>query len=209
MERRVSAECMFPIIKCTRLHFREAVVGRQCVDSDRCRCVRGSCAANAKDASAAQDVGRSETGAHFRHCARQARKKCANVKQRRFVLDVDGHLRAINNVIPESDLPLTLGLIVQTSLGPHQRYALPQCKRRELWVPGSHAAGRQRQSVGSSFWPRGRTLARSYLFLPEARGRAPAHTNDRAQEWRARRRDAALRCRLSRVERTDENAAGP
>lgn len=41
-----------------------------------------------------------------------------------FALHVDGHLRAISNVIPESDLPLTLGLIVQTSLGPHQRYAL-------------------------------------------------------------------------------------
>ena len=41
-----------------------------------------------------------------------------------FVLYVDGHLRAINDVIPHSDLPLTLGLLVQTSLGPHQRYAL-------------------------------------------------------------------------------------
>ena len=41
-----------------------------------------------------------------------------------FVLHVDGHLAAINNVIPESDVPLTLGLIVQTSLGSHQQYAL-------------------------------------------------------------------------------------
>ncbi len=41
-----------------------------------------------------------------------------------FVLYVDGHLRAINDVIPQSNLPLMLGLLVQTSLGPHQRYAL-------------------------------------------------------------------------------------
>ncbi len=41
-----------------------------------------------------------------------------------FVLHVDGHLRAINDVIPQSDVPLTLGLLVQTNLGPNQRYAL-------------------------------------------------------------------------------------
>ena len=41
-----------------------------------------------------------------------------------FTLHVDGHLQAINDVLPESDVPLTLGLLVQTSLGPHQRYAL-------------------------------------------------------------------------------------
>jgi hypothetical protein len=40
-----------------------------------------------------------------------------------FVLYVDGHLRAISNVIPQSDVPLTLGLLVQ-SLGPHRQYAL-------------------------------------------------------------------------------------
>jgi VWFA-related protein len=41
-----------------------------------------------------------------------------------FVLYLDGHVRAINNFIRQSDLPLTLGLLVQTSLGPRQGYAL-------------------------------------------------------------------------------------
>lgn len=41
-----------------------------------------------------------------------------------FVLYVDGHLRPINNFMRQSDLPLTLGLLVQTSLGPSRRYAL-------------------------------------------------------------------------------------
>jgi VWFA-related protein len=41
-----------------------------------------------------------------------------------FVLYIDGHLPAINNFMRQSDLPLTLGLLVQTSLGPRQRYAL-------------------------------------------------------------------------------------
>ena len=41
-----------------------------------------------------------------------------------FVLHIDGHLQAINNFMRQSDLPLTLGLLVQTSLGPRQRYAL-------------------------------------------------------------------------------------
>lgn len=41
-----------------------------------------------------------------------------------FVLYIDGHLQAINNFMRQSDLPLTLGLLVQTSLGPRQRYAL-------------------------------------------------------------------------------------
>lgn len=41
-----------------------------------------------------------------------------------FVLYADGHVQAINNFMRQSDLPLTLGLLVQTSLGPRQRYAL-------------------------------------------------------------------------------------
>jgi hypothetical protein len=41
-----------------------------------------------------------------------------------FVLYIDGHLQAINNFMRQSDLPLTLGLLLQTSLGPHQQYAL-------------------------------------------------------------------------------------
>jgi VWFA-related protein len=41
-----------------------------------------------------------------------------------FVLHIDGHLQAINDFMRQSDLPLTLGLLVQTSLGPRQRYAL-------------------------------------------------------------------------------------
>ncbi|MGH2508736.1 MAG: VWA domain-containing protein, partial [Ktedonobacteraceae bacterium] len=51
-------------------------------------------------------------------------KNVPNLNKDDFVLHVDGHLRAISNVIPESDLPLTLGLLVQTSFGPRQRYAL-------------------------------------------------------------------------------------
>ncbi len=51
-------------------------------------------------------------------------KNVPGVNKDDFVLYVDGHLRAINDVIPHSDLPLTLGLLVQTSLGPHQQYAL-------------------------------------------------------------------------------------
>ncbi len=41
-----------------------------------------------------------------------------------FVLYIDGHLQAINNFMRQSDLPLTLGLLLQTSLGPHQQDAL-------------------------------------------------------------------------------------
>jgi VWFA-related protein len=41
-----------------------------------------------------------------------------------FALHIDGRLQAINNFMRQSDLPLTLGLLVQTSLGPRQRYAL-------------------------------------------------------------------------------------
>jgi len=41
-----------------------------------------------------------------------------------FVLYIDGHLQAVNNFMRQSDLPLTLGLLVQTSLGQRQRYAL-------------------------------------------------------------------------------------
>ncbi len=58
-----------------------------------------------------------------------------------FVLYVDGHLRAISNVIPQSDVPLTLGLLAQKP-GAAPAVCAPQSKRRELWVPGSHAAGR-------------------------------------------------------------------
>ena len=41
-----------------------------------------------------------------------------------FVLYVDGRLQAVNNFMRQSDLPLTLGLLVQTSLGPRRQYAL-------------------------------------------------------------------------------------
>ena len=40
-----------------------------------------------------------------------------------FVLYIDGHPQAINNFVRQGDLPLTLGLLVQTGLGPSQRYA--------------------------------------------------------------------------------------
>lgn len=41
-----------------------------------------------------------------------------------FVLYIDGRLQAINSFRRQSDLPLTLGLLVQTGFGPRQRYAL-------------------------------------------------------------------------------------
>lgn len=41
-----------------------------------------------------------------------------------FVLQEDGRLQTISNFVRQSDLPLTLGLLVETSLGPRQRYAL-------------------------------------------------------------------------------------
>ena len=41
-----------------------------------------------------------------------------------FVLYEDRRLQPIKNFERQSDLPLTLGLLVQTSLGPRQRYAL-------------------------------------------------------------------------------------
>jgi VWFA-related protein len=41
-----------------------------------------------------------------------------------FVLYEEGHQQTISNFVRQSDLPLTLGLLVQTSLSPRQRYAL-------------------------------------------------------------------------------------
>lgn len=41
-----------------------------------------------------------------------------------FALYIDGHLQAINNFMRQSDLPLTLGLLVQRIQGPRQRYAV-------------------------------------------------------------------------------------
>ena len=41
-----------------------------------------------------------------------------------FVLYENGHLQAISNFVRQSDLPLTLGLLVQTSLDSRRRYAL-------------------------------------------------------------------------------------
>jgi len=41
-----------------------------------------------------------------------------------FVLYEDRRLQTISNFERQSDLPLTLGLLVETSLGPHRRYAL-------------------------------------------------------------------------------------
>lgn len=41
-----------------------------------------------------------------------------------FVLHVDGHLQHIDNFVRQSDLPLTLGLLVQTGLSPQQKYEI-------------------------------------------------------------------------------------
>jgi VWFA-related protein len=41
-----------------------------------------------------------------------------------FMLYVDGHPQPVNNFVRQSDLPLTLGLLVQSSLKPDQRPAL-------------------------------------------------------------------------------------
>ena len=46
------------------------------------------------------------------------------LNQNDFVLSVDGHVQPVNNFVRQSDLPLTLGLLVQTGLRPQQQYEI-------------------------------------------------------------------------------------
>jgi hypothetical protein len=83
-----------------------------------------------------------------------------------FTISEDGRPQTIHYFTRESDLPLTLGLMVDTSMS--QRRVLDQ--EREPWLSGPDGAGGQGQSLRDSLRSGGRTPAGSDQFERKARG---------------------------------------